>query len=80
MELVGQIAAGLAANPTAWMLALALMALVYFYKAREGDARAHAERIERMQAAHLATVEKTIPVAEKLADGVAILERLMTKD
>lgn len=79
MEAFSQLIDGLVSHPTACMLALVLIALAYLYRAREADKKASDERIERMQAAHLATVEKTIPVAEKLADGVVMLERLMEK-
>jgi hypothetical protein len=88
MEAFTQLLTGLVDHPVHCMLAVALVVIAYLYKAREGDrknadARATAEkkasddRADAKAAAHLATVEKVIPVAEKLADGVTTLERLM---
>jgi hypothetical protein len=68
MEAFSQILQGLVDHPTACMLVLTLLALGYLYRAREADA-----------VAHRATLEKVIPVAEKLTDAVGVLERLMTK-
>lgn len=86
MEAFGQILQGLVDHPTACILALTLVALAYFYRAREADARSYIEKISTMEAAHRATLEKVIPVADKLGDAaiavekaVATLERLMEK-
>lgn len=86
METFEAIYKGLNEHPTACMLALALVALAYFYRAREVDKKAADERNDKLNEAHKATIEKVIPVADKLGDAaiavekaVATLERLMEK-
>lgn len=79
MEALSQLIDGLVAHPAECFAALLLLAVVYLYKAREADKRASDERYDKLNEARMATVEKVIPVAEKLADGVSTLERLMEK-
>lgn len=66
---IGQIAAGLASNPLAWGLTLAIAAIVYLY--RENSA-AKKELID----AYKEPLMKTTIVCEKMTDCVEILERV----
>lgn len=76
MDSLGEVAAGLAANPLAWIATIALaacgwLAKTLFQTVRE-DAKDHRE-----------TLTKIVPLAEKLTDSVEILERVtnaMMKD
>lgn len=73
---LAQIAAGLAANPSAWFLTLALAALVYMYRARGTDQKEFLETVMKQEAAHRETIMRIVPIAEKLTDSVEILERV----
>lgn len=88
MEALTALMQGLVDHPVHCMLAVSFIVIGYLYKAREADKKAADEareaakkaadeRADAKSAAHLAAVEKVIPVAEKLADGVVTLERLM---
>lgn len=79
MEAFEALLKGIVEHPTACMLAVALIALAFLYKAREADRTAKEAQIQKLNDDHKATIEKVIPVAEKLADGVNTLERLMEK-
>jgi hypothetical protein len=70
------IASGLASNPSAWLLTLALAALVYLYKARSDDQKVFLDRVLAQEAAHRETIMRIVPIAEKLTDSVEILERV----
>lgn len=77
---VGQIAQGLAANPLAWICALALMTVAYLFKELRAADRLQLERADAAKVAHLATLEKVIPIAEKLTSAVEILEKLSLRE
>lgn len=79
MEAFAALLQGIVDHPTACMLAVTLIVIAYLYKAREADKTATDTRVDKLNEAHKATIEKVIPVAEKLADGVSTLERLMEK-
>lgn len=73
------IAEGLASHPTAWTAALLLGAVVYLFKAlRERDQQAINTVIEQ-ERAHRETLARVVPLAEKLTEGVQILERVSTR-
>lgn len=77
MDTFSQILQGLVEHPTACLLALALVALAYLYKARAQDHRDFLELILKKEAEHRDTVLKVIPAAEKLTESVVILERII---
>lgn len=86
MEAFTEMLNGLVAHPTACFLVLALIALAFIYRAREVDRAAHGVLVQKLNDDHKATIEKVIPVADKLGDAaiavekaVATLERLMEK-
>lgn len=91
MDSFSEIMKSFGMAPLATMLTLCLIALAYLYRAREKERSATeaAREKERTAAAaiiqalndrNFQTAEKVFPVAEKLADGVTTLERLMAKD
>lgn len=69
---------GLAANPLAWLCAASLTAVGYLFKELRAADRAALERAMAQEAAHRTTLEKILPVVEKLTGAVEILERLTT--
>lgn len=77
---VGQIAAGLASSPLAWLSTLLLAAVVYLFREiRAADKEAMTRTIAQ-EAAHRATLEKVLPIAEKLTSAVEVLERISIRD
>lgn len=79
MEALQPLIDGLNAHSTATLFALTIIALAFLYKAREAERLVTAEKIQALNDRNAATLEKVIPVAEKLADGVTTVERLMSK-
>lgn len=86
MEAFQALVDGIVAHPTACMLAIALIALGFLYRARESDKTSADARLDKLNEAHKATLEKVIPVADKLGDAaiavekaVATLERMMDR-
>lgn len=81
MEALTELVAALVAHPTECFLALTLIAFGFYYRAREADRIAvtakNEERVQMLNDRNLETAKQVIPVAEKLADGVTTLERLM---
>lgn len=77
MEAFAQILQGLVDHPTACLLALALIALGWLYKARAQDQKDFIEIILKREDGHRETLLKVIPAAEKLTDSVVILERII---
>ncbi len=75
---LAELAAGLASNPTAWLLALALMALAYMYRQRTIDQKDLLAMVIAQEAAHRETILKIVPIAEKLTSSVEVLERITT--
>jgi len=80
MEAFEAIFRGLVEHPAECFLALSLVVIGYLYRAREADRKAAEERYDKLNELRYATAEKVIPVAEKLADGVVTLERLMERE
>lgn len=91
MDTFSEIMKSFGMAPLATMLTLCLIALGYLYRAREKERdvteasrekerATSAERIQALNDRNFQTAEKVFPVAEKLADGVTTLERLMAKD
>lgn len=81
------IAQGLASNPLAWGLALALAAIAYLFRELQGARVAHAKEIADAQAKLIETIRadakeqreilgQIVPLAAKLTEGLEILERL----
>lgn len=86
MEAFQALLDGIVAHPTACMLTVTLIALGFLYRAREADRAAKDAIVQKLNDDHKATIEKVIPVADKLGDAaiavekaVATLERLMEK-
>jgi len=79
MEALQQLIDGLVNHSTATLFALTILALAFLYKAREAERAENATKIQALNDRNAQTLEKVIPVAEKLADGVVTLERLMIK-
>lgn len=74
-----QIAEGLTSHPTEWFAALLLGAVIYLFKElRARDAQAIVTVIEQ-EKAHRETLARVVPLAEKLTEGVEILERVSNK-
>lgn len=66
---LSEIANGLAANPLAWITAIALGACGWLAKTLFATVREDAKE-------HRETLIKVVPLAEKLTDSVEILERV----
>lgn len=86
MEAFESLLKGFAESPLPTMLVVSVLAAIYLYKAREADRVARDAQVQKLNDDHKATIEKVIPVADKLADAtiaiersVATLERLMEK-
>lgn len=75
-----QVAAGLASNPLAWISAILIGVVAYLFKELRAADRLQLERSDIAKAAHLATLEKVIPIAEKLTSAVEILEKLSLRE
>ena len=73
---LGQLANGLASNPLAWFVAILLLAVAYLFKELRAADKAALERAMVQEAAHRETLMRVIPVAEKLTDSVALVERM----
>jgi hypothetical protein len=82
------LVSSIAANPASALLALALLALSWLYKEKANEAKEHAKEIaalyathlkavQDMNAAHLATALQVAPLASKLAECVALFERVV---
>lgn len=82
------LVSSIAANPAPALLALVLLALAWIYKEKSAADKAHAEEIAKlyaahlkavqdMNAAHLATALQVAPLASKLAECVALFERVV---
>lgn len=74
-----QIAAGFTEHPTAWMAALLLGAVVYLFKELRAKDAASIISIMEQEKAHRETLSRVVPLAEKLTEGVEILERVSNK-
>ena len=75
----GQLAAGLATSPLAWIATLLMLAVAYLFKELRAADRAAMERTVAQEAAHRVTLEKILPIAEKLVSAVEIMERLANR-
>ena len=73
---LNSIAQGLAAHPTAWMLALAVLAIGYLYRELNQTKKEQIENIRAQEQAHRETLMKIVPVSEKLVESVEVLERI----
>ncbi len=76
MELIGQLAAGLATSPLSWILALSLVVIGYLYRARENAQKEFLDMVMKQEGSHRETLMKVLPIAEKLGDSVESLERI----
>ena len=68
------IAEGLAKNPLAWGLAIALAAVAFLFRelSRERDQRILTMREDAKE--HRELLKSIVPLSEKLAEGIEILE------
>lgn len=73
---------GFVESPLPSMLVVAILTGAYLYKAREADRVARdaertvvAAQIQKLNDDHKSTIEKVIPVADKLADATIAIER-----
>lgn len=76
MEMLETIAKGLADHPTAWMLAITLVALAYLYKERSAIQKELVETVMKQEQAHRETLSKIVPISEKLVESIEVLERV----
>lgn len=76
MDPASNIASGLATHPLTYLCALLILACGYLFKELRAADRAALDRVVKNAEEHRATLEKVIPVAEKLAAGVETLERI----
>lgn len=76
MEFFGTIYAALNEHPTAALLVLALIALVWVFKDARARESTAADELKAANAAHLATAMQVAPLAAKLVTCVEVLERL----
>lgn len=85
--MVSELAQGLASNPLAWGLALALGAVGYLFKMLSEDRKVFARALEEQQASLVATLKEDakeqreilsqiVPLASKIVDGIEALERI----
>jgi hypothetical protein len=81
------IAGGLAANPLAWGLALALVAIAYLFKTLSEERKNAAvelaslrdkqvEQLKQDAKEQREILSQIVPLAAKLVDGLEVLERL----
>lgn len=79
MEFFSTIYTALNEHPTAALLVLTLVALVWVFKdARTRDIE-HAKATAELNAAHLQTALQVAPLASKLVTCVEVLERLSAR-
>lgn len=76
METLESLAKGLSENPTAWLLALALVAIGYLYRERATAQKELIELVMKQEAAHRDTLTRIVPISEKLIESVEVLERV----
>lgn len=87
---MSELAQGLASNPLAWGLALALGAVGYLFKLLSEDRKAFAQALASQQAALVETLKEDakeqreilsqiVPLASKIVDGIEALERISFK-
>ena len=85
-----ELAQGLASNPLAWGLALALGAVGYLFKMLSEDRKTFAQALASQQAALVETLKEDakeqreilsqiVPLASKIVDGIEALERISFK-
>lgn len=77
--LFGQIYTGLVEHPTALMLAVTLVALGYLYRERQNDTKEFIEKILEQEKDHRATLEKILPIAERLTQSVEVMDRVTNR-
>lgn len=76
MDSIGELAKGLAENPTAWMLAIALAAAAYLYRERSTAQKELLDMVIKQEGAHRETLMRIVPISEKLVESVEVLERV----
>lgn len=76
MEMLETIAKGLSDHPTAWLLAIALLALAYLYRERSAAQKELVDTVMKQEQAHRETLTKIVPISEKLVESVEVLERV----
>lgn len=76
MEILQTIATGLADHPTAWMLALALVAVAYLYRERSAAQKELVDTVMKQETSHRETLSRIVPISEKLVESVDVLERV----
>lgn len=85
---LSEIATGLASQPLAWCLALALGALVYLFKTLDSERKAHASELLDSQTKLIESIRadakeqreilsQIVPLSTRLTEGLEILERVM---
>lgn len=72
-----QIAAGLASAPLAWICAILIVVAGYLFRELRAADRL---TLERADAAYKANLDRLLPLADKLADAVIILEKLSARE
>lgn len=70
------IAQGLAAHPTAWMLALAVLAIGYLYRENMSSKKELIDTVIKQENDHRDTLTRIVPLSEKVVESVEILERV----
>lgn len=70
---------GLSNHSTATLFALTILALAFLYKAREAERTETANKIQALNDRNASTLEKVIPVAEKLADGAIAIDKMIDR-
>ena len=76
MSEIGELAKGLAENPTAWMLAVSLAVAAYLYKERAAAQKDLLDMVIKQEQAHRDTLMRIVPISEKLVESVEVLERV----
>lgn len=78
MEFLSQIANGFADKPLPWMMALMVIALGFLYKSKSDDMKANLEQLNKLHADHRETLGQVLPIADKLTDSIAVLEKIIS--
>jgi hypothetical protein len=80
MDPASPIAAGLASHPLTYLCAMLILVVIYLYKSKEGLQATLLQSVKDSAAEHRATLEKVLPLTEKLTNTVEVAERLLLKD
>lgn len=76
METIQTLADGLKDHPTAWMLAIVLVALAFLYREKSAVQKELVDTVKLQEAAHRETLLKVVPISENLIESIEALEKI----